>query len=107
MARYLGIEVTEGQVKGVVIRAAYRVLQIDAVFRFQRPAPGPEGLTASVEAIVREAGPVDAAYAAVPGTEASMRILELPKAVLRRGGRVIATELEGSLPYDVEQATVD
>jgi general secretion pathway protein L len=107
MARYLGIEVTEGQVKGVVIRAAYRVLQIDAVFRFQRPAPGPEGLTASVEAIVREAGAVDAAYAAIPGTEASMRILELPKAVLRRGGRVIATELEGSLPYDVEQATVD
>jgi general secretion pathway protein L len=107
MARYLGIEVTEGQVKGVVIRAAYRVLQIDAVFRFQRPAPGPEGLTASVDAIVREAGPIDAAYAAIQGTEASMRILELPRAVLRRGGRVIATELEGSLPYDVEQATVD
>ena len=56
---------------------------------------------------MREAGPIDAAYAALPGTEASMRIIELPKAVLKRGGRVIATELEGSLPYDVEQATVD
>ncbi len=65
MARYLGIEVTEGQVKGVVVRAAYRVLQIEAVYRFARPAPGPEGLTAAVEAIVREVGAIDASYAAV------------------------------------------
>ena len=36
-----------------------------------------------------------------------MRILELPRAIVKRGGRLIATELEGSLPYDVEQATVD
>ncbi len=107
MARYLGIEVTEGQVKGVVVRAAYRSLQIEAVYRYGRPAPGPEGLTAAVEAIVREAGATDAAYTALPGTEVSMRILELPRAVMKRGGRVIATELEGSLPYEVEQATVD
>ncbi|MEI8256136.1 MAG: hypothetical protein WCJ30_10745, partial [Deltaproteobacteria bacterium] len=97
MARYLGIEVTDGQVKGVVVRAAYRSLLIEAVYRFGRPAPGNEGLTAAVEAIVREAGATDAAYSALPGTEVSMRILELPRAVIKRGGRVIATELEGSL----------
>lgn len=107
MARYLGIEVTEGQVKGVVVRAAYRSLQIDAVYRFVRPTPGNDGLTAAVEAIVHEAGAIDATYSAVPGTEVSLRILELPRAVIKRGGRVIATELEGSLPYDVELATVD
>src|SRR5947209_4009516 len=107
MARYLGIEVTEGQIKGVVLRAAYRKLQIEAVARVARD-PGPAGLSAAVAAVVAQVGgPVDAAYAALPGTDVSMRILEIPRAVLKRGPKVLATELENSLPFDVESAILD
>jgi general secretion pathway protein L len=107
MARYLGIEVTDSQVKGVVLRTAYRKIAIEVVVRVAR-GPGLEGLTAAVQQVVAQAGPgIDASYAALPGTDASLRILELPRAVVRRGARVLATELEGSLPFDVEEATID
>ena len=98
MARYLGIEITDGQVKGVVLRTAYRKLQIEAVHRIARQ-PGAEGLSAAVTQLMAEVGGnIDASYAALQGTDVSLRILELPKVVVKRGPRVIATELEGSLP---------
>lgn len=107
MARYLGIEVTDGLVKGVVLRTAYRKIQIETVVRVQR-ASGAEGLSAAVRELLGQiAGPLDAVYSAMPGTEVSLRVLELPRAVARRGIRVIATELEGTLPFDIEDAVVD
>jgi hypothetical protein len=107
MARYVGIEVTEAQVKGVALRAAYRRVQIEAIERVPR-GPGPEGLAAALAEVARRIGPgVDATYAALPGTDVSLRMIELPRAVARRGGRMISTELEGSLPYEIDQATID
>src|ERR1700689_4332015 len=108
MARYLGIEVTAEWVKGVVLRTAYRKLRIDVAHRVARRAPGLDGITAAVAELLAEIGPeVDAAYVAIPGPEVSLRPLELPRAVYRRGGRVVATELEGSLPFDIDSAVVD
>src|SRR6266540_2533613 len=106
MARYLGIEVTEGHVKALVLKTAYRKLQIEAIYRLARPA-GLEGLSQATGEIVADVGSVDAVYAAVPGTDASLRIVELPKAVAKRGNRVLATELDGSLPFEVEAAIID
>jgi hypothetical protein len=43
MARYLGIEVTESQLKGAVLKTAYKKLMLEAVYTVNRP-PGPDGL---------------------------------------------------------------
>ncbi len=107
MALYLGIEVTAGQVKGVLLKTAYRKLLVESVVRVQR-LPGSEGLTTSVREIVSQLpAAVDATYASFPGTDVSLRIVTLPRAVARRGGKVLATELEGSLPFDIEDALID
>ena len=107
MARYLGLEITDGFVKGVVLHAAYRTLQIVAVECAPRTAPGPEALEQAVRTVLANAGTVDATYSAMPGTEASLRRVEMPRAVYKRGGRVLANELEGALAFDVDEATID
>ena len=93
MARYLGIEVTESQLKGAVLKTAYKKLLLETVFAVNRP-PGPEGLQAAtrelgslVQGLLASASPgaqpaeLDGIYASLPGHEASIRAISLPRAV--------------------------
>ncbi|MFO0602632.1 MAG: hypothetical protein U0324_05625 [Polyangiales bacterium] len=117
MARYLGIEVTETQIKGALLKTAYKKLVIEGVFTVYR-GPGPEGLAqaardlaglvsahAQVPGVKRQE--LDGVYAALPGTDVSLRTVSLPRAVLRRGDKALTAELEGAVPFDIDDAMVD
>ena len=117
MARYLGIEVTDTQIKGALLKTAYKKLVIEGVFTVYR-TPGPEGLAEAARelaALVNAHGLIpgvrrqelDGVYAALPGTDVSLRVVSLPRAVHRRGDKGLAAELEGSVPYDIDNAMVD
>ena len=117
MARYLGIEVTETQIKGALLKTAYKKLTIEGVFTVYRSA-GPEGLAQAarelsgmvnthsiVPGVKRQE--LDGVYAALPGTDVSLRPISLPRAVLRRGDKALTAELEGAVPFDIDHAMVD
>lgn len=117
MARYLGIEVTDTQLKGALLKTAYKKLVIEGVFTVYR-TPGPEGLAEAARelaSMVNTHGLIpgvrrqelDGVYAALPGTDVSLRTVSLPRAVHRRGDKGLAAELEGSVPYDIDNAMVD
>ncbi|MBI5516457.1 MAG: hypothetical protein HY909_21920 [Deltaproteobacteria bacterium] len=107
MARYLGIEVTDTMVKGAVLRTAYKKLVLEGVYTILR-GPGPDGLAEAARDLVGAVGlPLDGTYAALPGTEVSLRVVSLPRAVYRRGDKALAAELEGSVPFDVDEALLD
>jgi hypothetical protein len=117
MARYLGIEVTETQIKGALLKTAYKKLLIEGVFTVYR-GPGPEGLAqaardlaglALAHGMTPGAKPqeFDGVYAALPGTEVSLRTVSLPRAVLRRGDKALTAELEGAVPFDIDESMVD
>lgn len=119
MARYLGIEVTESQLKGAVLKTAYKKLVVEGAFAVNRP-PGPEGLAHAtrdlaslVQGLLASTAPgarpaeLDGIYAALPGHEASVRAIELPRVVWKRGEKALLAELEGAVPFDVDDAVID
>lgn len=107
MALYLGIELSEGQLRVVKLRAQYRKLTVEGVYRLPRES-GPEGITMAAQAIRGSLPqPPDGVFVALPGSDASLRPLSLPKALLRRGPKVLSAELEGQIPFDVDSAVID
>jgi len=119
MAHYLGIEVTETHLKGALLRTAYKKLSLTGVYALPR-APGPEGLRDAARALKayvdaalsqerpgQRAAELDGVYAALPGAEASMHTITLPRAVFRRGDRALMAELEGTVPFDIDACMVD
>lgn len=117
MARYLGIEVTDTLVKGALLKTAYKKLVIEAVYTVYR-TPGPEGLAQAARELAgavaaqslvpgRKAQELDGVYAALPGTDVSLRVVTLPRAVYRRGDKALQAELEGAVPFDIDEAMVD
>lgn len=106
MARYLGIEITDSQVKGVILKTAYKKLSLDGLMVVPR-AQGPEGIRDATRAIADAAGPqLDGIYAAMGGTDVSLRVIELPRVIWRRGDKALQAELDGSVPFDVDDAIV-
>jgi hypothetical protein len=107
MALYLGVELSEGQLRVVKLRAQYRKLTVEGIYRVPRE-PGLEGIALAAQSIRASLPqPPDGVFVAIPGTEASLRPLSLPKALLRRGPKVLAAELEGQLPFEVDSAVID
>ncbi|MBK6535210.1 MAG: hypothetical protein IPF99_38500 [Deltaproteobacteria bacterium] len=53
------------------------------------------------------AAELDGVYASLPGHEASIRAISLPRAVWKRGEKALLAELEGAVPFDVDDAVVD
>jgi hypothetical protein len=107
MALYLGVELSEGQLRAVKLRAQYRKLTVEGIYRVARE-PGLEGLARAAQSIrAALAAPPDAVFAALAGHEASLRPLSLPRALVRRGPKVLAAELEGQLPFDLDDAVLD
>jgi hypothetical protein len=107
MALYLGIELSEGQLRVVRLRGQYRKLAIEAIYRLPRE-PGPDGITMAAQAI-RASLPQtpDGVFVAVQGSDVSLRPLSLPKALLRRGPKVLAAELDGQIPFEIDSAVMD
>jgi hypothetical protein len=114
MARYLGIEVTDTQIKGALLKTAYKKLVIEGVYTVYR-TPGPEGLAQAARELAgivaaQSVAPgtkpqeLDGVYAALPGTDVSLRTISLPRAVYRRGDKGLMAELEGAVPFDIDDA---
>lgn len=117
MARYLGIEVTDTLIKGALLKTAYKKLSIEGVYTVYR-TPGPEGLAQAARElagiVVAQSNipgvkqqELDGVYAALPGTDVSLRSISLPRAVYRRGDKGLTAELEGAVPFDIDDAMVD
>ena len=109
MARYLGIEISESQVRGAVLKTAYKKLVLEGVATILR-GPGPEGIVEAARELAAAAsagGTLDGVYTALPGSEVSLRVVSLPRAVWKRGERALQAELEGTVPFDVDDAIVD
>ncbi|MDP3276272.1 MAG: hypothetical protein Q8Q09_13815 [Deltaproteobacteria bacterium] len=107
MSLYLGIEIGQEQLRVVCLRAQYRKLEIEAIYRVVRE-PTVEGLLVaaqSVRAVLPQAP--DGVFVAIGGTDVSMQPMSLPRALLRRGSKIFAAELEGRLPFEVESAVID
>lgn len=119
MARYLGIEATDSKLKGAVLHTAYKKVVLEGVFSVYRN-PGPEGLAAAARelaALVQlqlaptapgaKPSELDGVYAALPGTEVSLRVVSLPKAVHKRGDKGLRAEIEDNVPFDVDDCVLD
>lgn len=117
MARYLGIEVTDTLIKGALLKTAYKQLSIEGVYTIYR-TPGPEGLAQAARELAGivmaqttipgvKSQELDGVYAALPGTDVSLRTISLPRAVHRRGDKGLMAELEGAVPFDIDEAMVD
>ena len=65
-----------------------------------------QGLLASASPGAQPAE-LDGIYASLPGHEASIRAISLPRAVWKRGEKALLAELEGAVPFDVDDAVVD
>lgn len=118
MARYLGVEVTERTVRGALLHTGYKQLVVEAVYTVVREGGADDlaravaGLDALVRATLTAAAPgrgseLDGVFAALPGTEVSLRRVSLPKAVAKRGDKALVAELEGNVPVDLDLAMVD
>lgn len=119
MARYLGIEATDSKLKCALLHTAYKKVVLEGVYSVHRN-PGPEGLAAAAQALsalvqqhlaptVPGAKPVevDGIYAALPGTDVSLRVVSLPKAVHKRGDKGLRAEIEDNVPFDVDECVID
>jgi general secretion pathway protein L len=113
MARFLGIDIGDGSLRGVLIRSGLRKLEVERYVEIPlTQAPGtpgrlPELAEAGQNLLRALPGPPDAIISAVPGEEISLRTLELPAAARKRIAEVLPFELEALLPYEPRDAVID
>jgi general secretion pathway protein L len=113
MARFLGIDIDDNALRGVLVRSTLRKIELDRYIEIPLTAapdsPGrmPE-LAEAGRNLLRalSVGP-DAIIGGVAGEETSLRVLELPAAARKRIAEVLPFELETLLPYDPHDAIVD
>jgi general secretion pathway protein L len=113
MARFLGIDIGDHAMRGVLVRSALRKLEVeryveiplasapDAAERSQELASAGSALLRALPA------PPDVVVASVPGEEISLRVVELPAAARKRIAEILPFELEAMLPYDPRDAVLD
>jgi general secretion pathway protein L len=113
MARFLGIDIGDGALRGVLVRSALRKLELERYVEI--PLVQPEGspgrlpeLNEAGRNLLRALGATpDAIVACLAGEETSLRVIELPAAARKRIAEVLPFELETVLPYDPHDAIID
>src|SRR3954469_1785909 len=113
MARFLGIDIGDSALRGVLVRSALRKLEVERYVEIpltQLPdSPGrvPE-LNEAGRNLLRALGVTpDSIVASLAGEETSLRVIELPAAARKRIAEVLPFELETVLPYDPHDAIID
>src|SRR3954451_8844505 len=113
MARFLGIDIGDNAVRGVLVRSSLRKLEVERYLEIpltEAPlSPGrlPELAEAGRNLLRALSVAPDAIISSVPGEETSLRVLELPAAARKRIAEVLPFELETMLPYDPHEAIID
>ncbi len=110
--RILGIDIGAWSVKGVTVEAAFRNLKVVAA-REVRIEPGEVETTrertiaALTELMSAPELKTDLCIAALPGSEAATRQIELPFSDPKKVEQTIGGELADVLPFDIDDAVFD
>jgi general secretion pathway protein L len=113
MARILGIDIDRSSVRGVLLKTAFRRVELDSYVEVPLGVPPdsagrmPE-LHEALESLLKALGkPPDIVLSALDGRQASVRVIELPLGAAKRVAEVLPFELESMLPFEVSDAVVD
>ena len=114
MARILGLEFDQKEVRGALVRTSFRQSElVQYVSRRVAKASDPDALreaqAEALRALLEALGtpPPEKVVVAFPGTEASLRSLSFPPSVGRRVAEVLPFEIEALLPFALEEAVID
>jgi len=113
MARILGLEVGKNAVRGTVLYAAFRKLEIER--HIQVPlshtsdgAAAAVDLNQAIAGLLRALGtPPDSVIADLPGELVSLRAVRLPRAAAKHIAEVLPFEMESIIPFAPESAIID
>jgi general secretion pathway protein L len=113
MALTLGIDIGKTSIRGAVLRTGLRSQEVERYLEVPVSALDASGNHEQVmRAAVRELlaqlpeGP-DHVIAAIDGTRASLRVVQIPALAKKRAAEVLPFELDPLLPFPVEDALVD
>ena len=113
MSRILGIDIDRTAVRGVLVKTAFRRVEIDRYIKVPltqsaesvgRTTELHDAFTSLVRALGR---PPDTVVASLDGELASLRVVELPLAASKRIAEVLPFELESLLPFEISDAVLD
>lgn len=113
MARILGIDIREDAVYGAFLDVAFRKTLLESLIAVPiEPSFDDESrLEAERSAVSQlldsQKRPPDVVVAGLSGREASLRAVDLPAGASKQVGDVLRFEIEGSLPYTLDEAVVD
>ena len=104
MARWLGIDFTGPSIRLALLRSAYRRTSVEALR--EEHLSGHETASAALRAAMTGLR-ADASAAALPGNRCFLRHLALPAAVQKELSNVLSFEVEGTLPFELDDAVMD
>lgn len=115
MAYTLGLDVRADVVRGAFVRTTFR--RAEPVCFVEQPcgparsrddgALTPGWVAAVGELLARLPTPPSRVVMAMDAREVSLRLLELPRAAMRRAAQVVPYELESLIPFDLQDVVVD
>jgi general secretion pathway protein L len=113
MARILGIDIDRSSVRGVLLKTAFRRVELDSYVEVPLTEPPdsagrlPELHDALGNLLKALGKPPDIVLSALDGRQASVRVIELPLGAAKRVAEVLPFELESMLPFEVTDAVID
>ncbi|MGH7812426.1 MAG: hypothetical protein ACREQI_00280 [Candidatus Binataceae bacterium] len=103
--RIIALEIAEDRVRAAAAERSWNSIRLTGVFENER-APGEPDVAGALARLAAEAGPGDLVISALPSGLAAKRLLELPFSDARRLNEAVPFELEGHLPFAVDDAVV-
>ena len=112
MARILGIDIASDAVRGTMVRASLRRVEVASYAEAPLPHTTPERQAETLREAVRQltssfSPAPDYVIVCLGGDHVSLRTLEMPLVARKRITDVLPFELEALLPFPVDQAVVD
>ncbi|MDH5673462.1 MAG: pilus assembly protein PilM [Myxococcales bacterium] len=113
MARFLGIEVCEHALRGVLIRSALRKVEVERCVQIplsaalDAPDRQPELQQAAQSLLSALPARPDGIIASITGEVCSLRRMTLPAAARKRMDDILPFELDGVLPFSTDDAVID
>ncbi|MFN0062451.1 MAG: type II secretion system protein GspL [Myxococcaceae bacterium] len=108
MARIAGLDLGSHTIKALVLEASGRTLTSVAVAEVERQGSDTAGLNAALEQLRAQLpGHLEHVVVSLPGSALAVHALTLPFLDAKRLEQTIPFEVEGQLPFDIDEATLD
>jgi general secretion pathway protein L len=111
MHRIVGLDWSQHEVRAALLQSGFRGAELQEVREAKLPAEGTpvERLKAGLAALelVPPLGPDDAVAVALPGAMVAAHLLSLPFADQKRVDQVLPAEVEGTIPFDLDDVVWD